>query len=143
MRLKIGVLGAAASISLLIIGSNPQPAVAFACSTVVSCIGGCKTTLGGNGAEGVPVCYSGCEYPPCKPTFPVAIGPGVESLIQNTANGDIKAAVRLATKYGVSVRYNADRDALMYYSGCTGDFPIGVQPLSPEQSQAVAAAIAD
>lgn len=143
MKLKTGVLGAAASMSLLIIASRPQPAVAFACSTVVSCPGGCKTVLGGTGAEGVHVCYSGCEYPPCKPTSPMAIGPGVESLIQNTANGDIKAAVRLATKYGVSVRYNADRHALMYYSGCTGDLPIGVQPLSPEQSHAVAVATAD
>lgn len=106
----------------------------------MSCIGRCKTELGGSDAEGVHVCYSGCEYPPCRLTSPMAIGPRVESLIQNTANGDIKAAVRLAIEYPTSVRYNADRHALMYYGGCTGDLPIGVQPLSPEQSHAVAVA---
>jgi hypothetical protein len=141
MSFKTGVLGAAASISLLVIGSRPQPAVAFACSTVQACPMGCKTTVGGSEAEGVHVCYSGCSYPPCKLTSPRATGPGVESLIQTAANGDIKAAVRLATSYGASVRYNEDRHALMYYSGCTGDFPIGVQPLSPEQSHAVAVAL--
>lgn len=144
MRLKGGLLGVAAFTSLLAIGSEPQPAEAFACSKAVTCIGGCKTELDPTGDyEGVHVCYSGCSYPGCRDTSPMAAVPEVEKLIQNTTAGDIKAAVRLATKYAVSVRYNADRHALMYYSSCTGDVPIGVQPLNPDQSQAVAAAVAN
>jgi len=142
MRLKGGLLGAAAFISLLAIGSEPQPAVAFACTSVASCPGGCKTVLDPQGeVEGVHVCYSACEYPGCGGTF--AMTTEVKTLVHNSTVGDIKAAVRLVTNYPVSVRYNADRHALMYYSACTGDVPIGVQPLSPGQTQAVAAALAD
>lgn len=144
MRRGVGFFGAAASVGLFFIGSQPQPAVAFACSSVAYCTGGCKTVLDPHGEnEGVHVCYSGCSYPGCGETGPMAIAPEVESLIQNTTKGDIKAAVRLATKYPVSVRYYADRHALMYYSGCTGDVPIGVQPLTLGQNEAVAAAVAD
>ena len=49
MRLKGGLLGAAAFSGLLVIGSKPQPAVAFACSKAVLCAGGCKTVLDPNG----------------------------------------------------------------------------------------------
>jgi len=142
MRLKGGLLGAAVFISLLAIGSQPQPAAAFACSRAVGCTFGCRTELDASGDyEGVHVCYSACTYPDCIKTL--AMTPEVNTLVQNTTSGDTKAAVKLATKYRVSVRYNADRHALMYYAACTGDIPIGVQPLSPDQSQAVAAAIAD
>ena len=144
MRLKGGLLGAAMFSGLLAIGSRPQPAVAFACSKAVLCPGGCKTELDPAGDyEGVHVCYSGCSYPACDPAFEMTTAPEVNTLIRNITAGDIKAAVKLATKYRLSVRYNPDRHALMYYSSCTGDVPIGVQPLSPGQSQAVATAVAD
>lgn len=146
MRLKGGLIGAAAFIGLLAIGSRPQPAVAFACSTDQFCNGGqgCKTVLSASGLyEGVHICATGCAWPSCQKAFGMTTPAEVETLVQNTTNGDIKAAVRLVTKYRSSVRYNSDRHALMYYATCTGDVPIGVQPLSAGQSQAVAAAIAD
>lgn len=144
MRLKGRLLGVAAFTGLLAIGSDPQPVVAFACSQMEACTGGCKTVLDSHGFwEGVHVCATGCSWPECPETFAMTTPREVKTLVQNATAGDIKAAVRLATKYRVGVRYNADRHALMYYSACTGDVPIGVQPLSPSQSQAVAAAIAD
>lgn len=144
MRVKGRLLGAAAFIALLAIGSKPQPAVAFACANDASCPGGCKTVLSASGAyEGVHICATGCTWPSCQKSFGMTTAPEVETLVQNTTSGDIKAAVKLATKYRLSVRYNTDRHALMYYSACTGDVPIGVQVLSARQSQAVAAAMAD
>jgi hypothetical protein len=115
--------------------------VAFACAQAVGCIDGCKTVLDPHGDyEGVHVCFTACEYPGCIPTFGRV--PRVETLVQNASDGDIKAAVGLVTKYPRSVRYNADRHALVYYSACTGEVPIGVQPLSIGQTQAVEAALA-
>lgn len=144
MSLKGRLLGAAACIGLLAIGSEPQPAVAFACSRDMGCTGGCKTVLSTGGAyEGVHVCATGCTWPACQKTFGMTTAPKVATLVENAGAGDVEAAVRLATKYPLSVRYNADRQALMYYSACTGDVPVGVQPLTPDQSQAVAAAMAD
>ena len=144
MRLKVKLLGAAALIGILAIGSKPEPAVAFACSRDTGCTGGCKTVLDPTGAyEGVHVCATGCSWPGCIKTFGVTTPAQLESLVEKAAAGEIKAAVKLATKYPASVRYNADRHALMYYSACTGDIPIGVQPLTPSQGQAVASAIAD
>jgi hypothetical protein len=94
--------------------------VAFACAQAVGCADGCKTVLDPHGDyEGVHVCYPACEHPDCRPSF------------------------GLVTKYPRSVRYNADRHALVYYSACTGEVPIGVQPLSIGQTQAVEATLAD
>ena len=144
MRIKGRLLAAAAVIGLLAIGSKPEPAVAFACSRDAGCTGGCKTVLDPTGAyEGVHICATGCSWPGCIKTFGMATPREVETLVQKTTAGDIKAAVKLVTKYRVSVRYNPDRQALMYYSACTGDVPIGVQPLTLGQSQAVAAAVTE
>lgn len=138
------LISVALFLGVVAVGSQPEPAAAFACSTDASCPGGCKTVLSPTGAyEGVHVSATGCTWPGCQKTFATLSAPEVEKLVHNTSNGDVKAAVRLATKFRLSVRYDEDRHALMYYSACTGDVPIGVQPLNADQNIAVAAAVAD
>ena len=140
--MKLTVLATTAAIltGLVAIASRPRPAQAFACSTQQTCSGGCRTVVGGTQYEGVHICNPYCTFPACKPTF--SARPGVEHLVQSTTKGDVRAAVKLATKYGNSVVYSEERNGLFFYAPCGGELPIGFQPLNESQGFAVAGALA-
>jgi hypothetical protein len=88
------------------------------------------------------VCTNNCSFPSCI-KFAAVTTPAVEQLVQNTSNGDVEAAVDLLKKYSNSVRYSAERHALLFYASCTGDAPVGVQPLSDSQAAVVVIAASE
>ena len=142
MKLMLKVI-VVSGISLVLGGSMPDRAQAFACGKCATCIGGHTNPYSelDRESEGIHagcVAVAGCPHPDCIQSFAPA-NTTIERALAAVETGDREAARTLLRSYPSSVVWNKERGALQLRAACVGDGFVAHIPLTEAQNRYLAA----